>query len=52
MEDIAAVGIESKNKPERFEDAFKDVPESIWHVFTDPAECRAIVDKAVGADAS
>lgn len=49
VEDIAAIGIESKNKPERFEQAFEDVPKDVWHVFTDPAECRKIVDKAVAS---
>ena len=46
------MGIEKKNKSERFEEAFKDVPKSVWHVFTDPAECGAIVDRAVAADGS
>ncbi|KAI3320575.1 hypothetical protein HD806DRAFT_524611 [Xylariaceae sp. AK1471] len=36
VEDIAAIGIEAKNEPERFEKAFKDVPRDVWHVFTDP----------------
>ncbi len=30
--DIAAIGIEEKNEPKRFEKAFKDVPKDIWHV--------------------
>ncbi|KAI1495995.1 hypothetical protein F5X99DRAFT_401780 [Biscogniauxia marginata] len=47
VEDIAAIGIESKNEPERFEKAFKDVPQDVWHVFTDPAECNKIVQEAV-----
>ncbi|KAI0484047.1 hypothetical protein GGR56DRAFT_6817 [Xylariaceae sp. FL0804] len=45
--DIAALGIEAKNEPERFEKAFKDVPRDVWHVFTDPAECLQIVEDAV-----
>lgn len=45
--DIAAIGIESKNEPERFEKAFKDVPRSVWHVFDDPAECYPIIRNAV-----
>ncbi|KAI0454227.1 hypothetical protein F5B21DRAFT_514826 [Xylaria acuta] len=36
VEDIAAIGIEAKNEPERFETAFKDVPRDVWHVFSDP----------------
>ncbi|KAI0515143.1 hypothetical protein F5B22DRAFT_636693 [Xylaria bambusicola] len=36
VEDIAAVGIESKNEPERFEKAFEGVPRDAWHVFSDP----------------
>ncbi|KAI8958295.1 hypothetical protein F5Y11DRAFT_360149 [Daldinia sp. FL1419] len=39
VEDVAAIGIEAKNEPERFEKAFKDVPRNIWHVFSDPSEC-------------
>ena len=39
--DIAAVGIEAKNEPKRFEKAFEDVPKNIWHVFEDPQECYA-----------
>ncbi len=45
--DIAALGIESKNEPQRFELAFKDVPKSVWHVFEDPAECYRMVQEAV-----
>ncbi|ORY58388.1 uncharacterized protein BCR38DRAFT_353195 [Pseudomassariella vexata] len=45
--DIAAIGIESKNEPERFEKAFKDVPRGSWHVFEDPAECRNILAETV-----
>ncbi|KAI0121321.1 hypothetical protein BJ170DRAFT_704407 [Xylariales sp. AK1849] len=41
--DIAALGIEAKNEPERFEKAFKDVPRTRWHVFEDPAECKSIL---------
>ena len=47
MTDIAAIGIESKNEPERFEKAFKGVPRSVWHVFEDPAECYQIIQDAV-----
>ncbi|KAI0803673.1 hypothetical protein GGR55DRAFT_699840 [Xylaria sp. FL0064] len=44
VEDIAAIGIESKNEPERFEKAFEGVPRDVWHVFTDAEECRKIVE--------
>lgn len=47
--DIAAIGIESKNEPERFERAFKDVPKDKWHVFEDPTECRSIIQKVIGS---
>ncbi|KAI0846520.1 hypothetical protein F5Y00DRAFT_143352 [Daldinia vernicosa] len=47
VEDIAAIGIEAKNEPERFEKAFKDVPRNVWHVFSDPVECRKIIQDAV-----
>lgn len=43
VEDIAAVGIEEKNEPERFEKAFKGVPKSVWHVFETPEECYDII---------
>jgi phosphatidate phosphatase APP1 len=33
-----APNMEKKNKPERFRDAFKDVPDSVWRVFEDPKE--------------
>lgn len=47
--DIAAVGIEDKNKPERFKKAFEKVPESVWHVFEEPSECYQIIREALGA---
>lgn len=47
VEDIAAIGIEVKNEPERFEKAFKDVPRDVWHVFSDPAECNKIIQDTV-----
>lgn len=47
VEDIAAIGIEAKNEPERFEKAFRDVPRGVWHVFSDPAECKKLVQDAV-----
>lgn len=45
--DIASIGIEAKNDPERFEKAFKDVPENIWHVFEEPNECYRVIKDAV-----
>jgi hypothetical protein len=45
--DIAAIGIEEKNEPERFEKAFKDIPKSAWKVFEDPQECYTLVDNLV-----
>lgn len=36
--------MEEKNKPERFEEAFKNVPASVWTVFEDTKELYAFVD--------
>ncbi|GAO15036.1 hypothetical protein UVI_02027430 [Ustilaginoidea virens] len=44
---VAEYGIDEKNKPERFEKAFKDIPRRAWHVFEDPSECLDIVKKAM-----
>ncbi|KAI0966097.1 hypothetical protein F4678DRAFT_476213 [Xylaria arbuscula] len=46
VEDIAAIGIESKNEPERFEKAFEGVPRDVWHVFSEsePETCKKIVE--------
>ena len=33
-----APNMETKNKPQRFRDAFKDVPDNVWRVFVDPKE--------------
>ncbi len=44
--DIASLGIEDKNEPERFEKAFEGVPRSVWHVFEDPEECYQLVQDA------
>lgn len=41
--DVAAFGIEEKNQQDRFEKAFKEVPQEAWHVFEEPAECRRII---------
>jgi len=48
--DIAAVGIEEKNEPQRFEKAFTGVPSDIWHVFETPEECYQIIKDAVAKD--
>ncbi|CZS91817.1 related to actin cytoskeleton organization and biogenesis [Rhynchosporium agropyri] len=45
--DIAALGIEEKNEPKRFEKAFKDVPKDIWHVFETPDECYPLIKTTV-----
>jgi hypothetical protein len=47
--DIAMVGIEEKNEPERFEKAFRGVPTSVWHVFEDPQECYGHIQAAFDA---
>ncbi|KAJ6136181.1 hypothetical protein N7512_001341 [Penicillium capsulatum] len=36
--------MEDKNKSERFEEAFKDVPRHVWTVFEDPKELYDFVD--------
>ncbi|KAJ5537016.1 hypothetical protein N7513_010202 [Penicillium frequentans] len=36
--------MEVKNKDERFEEAFKDIPASVWTVFEDPVELYGFVD--------
>ncbi|KAH8647314.1 hypothetical protein BX600DRAFT_484565 [Xylariales sp. PMI_506] len=43
--DIAAIGIEAKNEPSRFEEAFQGVPRDRWHVFEDADECRDIIER-------
>lgn len=45
--DIAAVGIQDKNLPKRFETAFKDIPTNVWHVFEDPKVCYDLVKQVV-----
>ncbi|KJZ79453.1 hypothetical protein HIM_00922 [Hirsutella minnesotensis 3608] len=45
--DVAAVGIQEKNEPERFERAFWDIPRDAWHVFEDPRECVDIIKAAI-----
>jgi phosphatidate phosphatase APP1 len=34
-----------KNDPKRFEKAFEDVPDDVWHVFEDPKELYERIDK-------
>ncbi|TVY91320.1 Phosphatidate phosphatase [Lachnellula willkommii] len=46
--DIAAIGIEEKNEPKRFEKAFDGVPNSVWHVFESPEECYKILSDVTG----
>ena len=38
---------EKRNRAERFEKAFRDVPKEVWHVFEDPKELYAKVDALV-----
>jgi phosphatidate phosphatase APP1 len=38
VEDVEPMNESEKNKPERFEKAFKHVPKDVWTVFTDPKE--------------
>ena len=38
VEDVEPMDESEKNKPGRFEKAFKDVPKDVWTVFTDPKE--------------
>ncbi|KAK0741316.1 hypothetical protein B0T18DRAFT_353935 [Schizothecium vesticola] len=47
VDDIAAVGIEEKNAPKRFEDAFEGVPRDMWHVFESPSECPELLHKVI-----
>lgn len=47
--DITSIGIESKNEPKRFEEAFEDVPKDAWHVFEDPAECQKHIERVLAA---
>uniref|UniRef100_A0A8H7NLX6 Phosphatidate phosphatase APP1 catalytic domain-containing protein n=1 Tax=Bionectria ochroleuca TaxID=29856 RepID=A0A8H7NLX6_BIOOC len=50
VEDVAAVGLEEKNEPQRFEAAFEGIPREAWHVFTDPSECLQIIKDAVAKE--
>ena len=40
--------MEAKNKPQRFRDAFKDVPDKVWRVFVEPTELADHVKHTVG----
>ncbi|KFY42281.1 hypothetical protein V495_04584 [Pseudogymnoascus sp. VKM F-4514 (FW-929)] len=51
VDNIAEVGLEEKNDASRFEKAFKDVPESVWHVYSDAEECHKYIDAAIEAEA-
>lgn len=51
VENIAEVGLEEKNDASRFEAAFKDVPKSVWHVYSDAEECYKYIDEVVSANA-
>jgi hypothetical protein len=42
VEDVEPMNETEKNKPERFEKAFKDVPADVWTVFEDP---KVLVEK-------
>ncbi|KAJ4389553.1 hypothetical protein N0V93_007023 [Gnomoniopsis smithogilvyi] len=46
---VATIGIDEKNKAERFEKAFEGVPRNVWHVFEEPAECYQLIRDAVKA---
>ena len=42
--DVSEMKDTDKNKPERFEKAFKDVPRDVWKLFEHPEELTADVD--------
>lgn len=45
--DIAALGIQDKNKAARFDKAFEGIPRGVCHVFEQPAECYQIIRETV-----
>ncbi|RDW71052.1 hypothetical protein BP6252_07615 [Coleophoma cylindrospora] len=45
--DIAAVGLQAKNEPQRFQQAFKGVPSNRWFVFETPEQCYQIINDVV-----
>lgn len=44
---VSGMDEEKKNDPERFRQAFKGIPESVWYVFEDPNELYQKVDSLV-----
>lgn len=46
---VATIGIDEKNKAERFEKAFEGVPRNVWRVFDEPSECYQIIKDVVKA---
>jgi phosphatidate phosphatase APP1 len=46
---VAEMDESTKNAPERFTKAFKDVPSSVWYVFEDPQELYAKVEALVSS---
>ena len=46
--DVSEMKDSEKNKDERFEKAFRDVPREVWRVFEDPAELFEEVDRLKG----
>lgn len=46
---VAAIGIDEKNKTERFETAFQGVPRNVWRVFDKPSECYQMIRDVVKA---
>lgn len=44
---VAEMDESKKNSPERFEKAFKDVPQEVWYVFENPSELYEKIDKLV-----
>lgn len=46
--DVSEMEGSEKNKEERFEKAFKDVPREVWRVFEDPKELYEEVEKLKG----
>ncbi|RDW83446.1 hypothetical protein BP5796_04937 [Coleophoma crateriformis] len=49
--DIAAVGLQAKNEPQRFQQAFKGVPSNRWFVFETPEQCYQIINDVVQSTA-
>lgn len=45
--DMAALGLEDKNRPARFDKAFEGIPRGVCHVFEQPAECYQIIRETV-----